>query len=849
MGNFYIKSVYIDNFRGYESLKEPFVFSCDNKDVKMILLTGANGYGKTSLLEAIEWCFTGTVERLERDFRSRCKNKEATTDKANKGILRNRNGERKPVFVKVEAIYKKKSIVIERKFEESLDIDGYKLSLPKVTCEDSDIKNEFVKELEKVIYEFNDRYICSYEKNIILYNKGRKDIYEMFSCFYRDNIEAKNILSNIEEVKKRLETEEEEIKDNLESIRKNKDDSLKVMENVQSIIGQDVEKEIYPNNSIYRGENTNPYGYLKAKNKDDKTDIHNEFNSHISTLTKISVNVIYNNLSKYKQYLSNSMRLNDFITLKSIYENNLNIINKLKAIDLYSIENSKLSIEQKISALEKIKSYKEFESNYTSVGINEQLSNHEKKVVEEKNNKIKGNFSEIVKLNEKIKLYSTDNPTTKLLRLIVDNINGFNKYRESDDTCPLCGSREKFSTSELGLTAKKYLGEQDEQRQNIAKLINEFEKSNQVLIEEIINYTSNIYIRKLINIQNLIKLKGKVENYLNLAQKYSIDYKLITIEFLEENISELTDNIKSLNFNVQREEELLNVISSYNHSTLLIEFQNSLKKINYINLPLNRKYNLLNEALLNLKNEVFDVDDLLLIGIEELNLKDIEKRINICKYIKYNIELSNINSSIKSINEQEVKIDGEHKKISREIKKITKIIKEIKKVIKETEINQVSRIAEPLDEIYRKITRNTNIRRINFHRANTQNGNAELEVIDLKNNKSPFANILSSGQISTLAISIFLSKAMINKNQLMRCYFMDEPIQTMDDLNVLSFVDLLRFQLSEKSNNNIFMDQIFISTCDNDLERLILHKMKSFGVGICRYKFEGPEKFIRQIII
>jgi exonuclease SbcC len=90
---------------------------------------------------------------------------------------------------------------------------------------------------------------------------------------------------------------------------------------------------------------------------------------------------------------------------------------------------------------------------------------------------------------------------------------------------------------------------------------------------------------------------------------------------------------------------------------------------------------------------------------------------------------------------------------------------------------------------------------------------------------------------------------MLNKNDSIRCYFMDEPIQTMDDLNILSFIDLLRFQLGEKTDKNIFIDQVFIATCDNDLEKLILHKMKSFGIGICEYKFEGPGKFNRSVFV
>jgi exonuclease SbcC len=849
MENFYITSIYIENFRGYQKLDKPFIFSEDNKSLKIVLLSGANGYGKTSLLDAIEWCFTGTVERLEREFKSRCKNKEVTTEKANKGILRNRDGEGNPVYVKIEALYKENSIIIDRKFDGNLDIAGYNLSLPNVECKDDSIKKEFISSLKKIIDKFNDNYVCSYEKNIELYNKGRKDIYDMFSCFYRDNREAKNILSNFEEVKKRLEKKEEDVKKSLETIRKNKINSLKIAENVQSIMIKDIEKESYPNNMIYKDENIYPYSYLNTDSKNDKLKTDNEINNQISILTKVSLNVLYNILCKYKQYLGKSIKLNDFNNLKLEYENNLKIINILSKVDVYSLEQNRLSIEQKIKVLDTINSYSKLENNYINGNLGELLSEKEKTGLIEKISKIKDSIVEITKLNERINFYSTTNPISKVLRLIVDNIDGFKIYRDSNDKCPLCGNKEEFLQSELGLTAKTYLGEQDIERQNITKEINNIKSSNEILIKEVVQYIKSIYDSKLSNVLNLIEFRKKVNSFLNLCKKYTIDYKLITSNFIEENIIELSTNIKSFNFNEQKEDEFLNLLNSYNNGVSLVDLKNTLKKVNFKDLPINDKHNLISTTLLNMESEITNIDNLLLVEPEKLNMKDLDKRINIYKYVKYSIELNNVNNGISNIEKEETKFTEEHNNLIREIEKVSKIIKAIEAVLKNTEMNQVERIAEPLDAIYRKITRNTNIKRIKFERANTRAGNAELKVIDLNNNESPFANILSAGQLSTLAISIFLSKAMLNKNDSIRCYFMDEPIQTMDDLNILSFIDLLRFQLGEKTDKNIFIDQVFIATCDNDLEKLILHKMKSFGIGICEYKFEGPGKFNRSVFV
>jgi len=44
----------------------------------------------------------------------------------------------------------------------------------------------------------------------------------------------------------------------------------------------------------------------------------------------------------------------------------------------------------------------------------------------------------------------------------------------------------------------------------------------------------------------------------------------------------------------------------------------------------------------------------------------------------------------------------------------------------------------------------------------------------------------------------------------------DDPIQSLDDLNILSFINLLRYQFSDK--------QIIISTHDDDFSRFIRYK-------------------------
>ena len=59
-----ISEIWIKNFRGYgENLDEKgeFYKFIDLEKPDIVLMTGHNGYGKTSFYEAIEWCLTDDI--------------------------------------------------------------------------------------------------------------------------------------------------------------------------------------------------------------------------------------------------------------------------------------------------------------------------------------------------------------------------------------------------------------------------------------------------------------------------------------------------------------------------------------------------------------------------------------------------------------------------------------------------------------------------------------------------------------------------------------------------------------------------------------------------------------------
>ena len=96
-------------------------------------------------------------------------------------------------------------------------------------------------------------------------------------------------------------------------------------------------------------------------------------------------------------------------------------------------------------------------------------------------------------------------------------------------------------------------------------------------------------------------------------------------------------------------------------------------------------------------------------------------------------------------------------------------------------------------------------------------------------NFMPLVVYLSSAQVNILSLCIFLSKVLSEKNTTFNTIFIDDPIQHLDGINLLSFIDVLRTITTD------FERQIVISTHNEQFYKLLKVKMDE------RYY---PSKFI-----
>ena len=839
MKNLYINKIYIKNFRGYEGKKE-FDFTTKDKPNNLILLSGANGYGKTSLLEAIEWCLTGTIKRVYDDYIKRCPTlKEQQIQDSDKGLIKNINSIDNEIYVKINIFYKEKEVNLQREYcVVDSEFDGLKLNyIPNIESEDEEVKKELMTSLIDTLGRFYDNFICSYEKNIELYSKGRKEIYEIFSCLYTEFKEANIIKNRLTTIKDKLSEEKEDIEKEIGKIvaEKNKYEKLsKEMEGINPNL-----REEYPINKVFDEEIITPYEFIDNRNIDSQKNLNNQ----TSILQSIYYLKIKDNTEKLNSKLKYEFNLLLLEQLENEYNLKLDIIEKLKEINIEEIEAEKDKTEILYNKIKKLLSIDNIEMILNEIieedKIKEYINKNNIDMLLEYKNDIKRNLDKKDLYIQKKSLYDTNSPIMIVMRYIVDNTETLKEYRNENSKCPVCGS-EEFKNNEIGGIAKTFLGEKDIERQEFSKQIKAIEVENDTIFKKVSDLLTLKFQELLKYYNDTLELNKELDNIYYICKLLNISINDINKTILIQKIF-YNQEIKDLKIDSSYEDQTISSLEMLDLPSIE-KFKESLKVYSTFNIS--ERVKLLNQIVQEFENQNIKLENILEINIKAENLKNIESKLNICKFINSLINKNKVYQQIVEFEKSEKDKKEEIKKIEKQITKLNSIIRKVNKTIKDNEKKEIERIAEPLDKIYRKITRNTNIKEIRLERGNGQKL-SELEIKDLNDKPVPFGNILSAGQLSTLSLSIFLSKALLNDGNL-KCYLMDEPIQTMDDLNIISFIDLIRFELGNNEEER-FIDQLIISTCDKDLEKLIIHKIKSFNIPICNYNFQGQGRYERLI--
>jgi exonuclease SbcC len=144
-----------------------------------------------------------------------------------------------------------------------------------------------------------------------------------------------------------------------------------------------------------------------------------------------------------------------------------------------------------------------------------------------------------------------------------------------------------------------------------------------------------------------------------------------------------------------------------------------------------------------------------------------------------------------------------------------------------------------INELYRKIDPHPDYKKVIF-KPDFSDAKPKLNVCVYKDIQDELIipNLyFSTAQLNILSLSIFLAKALNakdDKGKPLDCIFIDDPIQSMDSINILSTIDLIRSIVVNHKK------QIILSTHDENFHNLLKKKMPS---NLFNSKFMELETF------
>jgi predicted ATPase len=149
------------------------------------------------------------------------------------------------------------------------------------------------------------------------------------------------------------------------------------------------------------------------------------------------------------------------------------------------------------------------------------------------------------------------------------------------------------------------------------------------------------------------------------------------------------------------------------------------------------------------------------------------------------------------------------------------LIEQLRNARSRVAVDKLSEIEPLLQRIFARIDPHPTFRVVKFATDVIRGkGQLDAEIHDSAENKSTKApeTVFSSSQLNALAVSVFLSFNLALPNLPLQAAMLDDPIQSLDEINLLGLVDLLRRTKDRR--------QIVVSTHDVRFGRLLARKLR-----------------------
>jgi exonuclease SbcC len=149
-------------------------------------------------------------------------------------------------------------------------------------------------------------------------------------------------------------------------------------------------------------------------------------------------------------------------------------------------------------------------------------------------------------------------------------------------------------------------------------------------------------------------------------------------------------------------------------------------------------------------------------------------------------------------------------------------------LLKREKENEYKNVGPYLNSIFRKLSRDPYVTDIKLD-AGRGDKSSTLNLVDGAGN--PVLNMLSDGQLSVFMLSYFLGNLYRRaSSDKLKAYFIDDITSCMDDINMLAFLDFIKYQLLANPAQGAAIDQLFFATCDSRILELLRYKLDNCGI-------------------
>lgn len=786
-----IRTIELQNFRGVWHKKE---FSLEGKP--FVLLSAPNGLGKTTLIDSIEWCLTGNISRLKNAFNARGTNDDERKKNVD-GILKNKKASREDEILVILNIIDSNQIYTIKRVQKKDELDA-KLSKVWLNGSETRAAELLPKIADRNFYNF---HFCDVQKSIEIQNRKRKDLPDLFLEFItdytRENIVAENLDLFAEDTAR--------YKQDLEEIRKTAElDIKRIQDELKGYMDTPVVQN-YPEIQIYSGE--------RVLNIDFDESMLREQLKFLYKCGYKQADIFLTDL------ISDNRRkaiLKDLIELENILKEKKDLIDRAINEELNIGSQSITELEKKIKQYKEISLTRDNIWSYldtiitlnSSVFTKDEYTNTKKLIqqFEETSNNIKNEIDTL----------SKGNAVLDSLSSLLSKELGLRKYREDIlekneiVKCPVCGSERfgQIEQEEILSDAREYVNQHGLLLTEKMRLKDQLENQIKLHYETLIKTCNHILTNEINKNEkkkeDLVKLQEETANFFSLEKRLE---QINSEKFMLENLidSEFVVSVKS-----EIEKKLLSVEEI---SQKRREYKKILELLEYKEIESESEISIaqkIHELAKDAPDLVYFSHSLLVQKIGSIN-----SILNNRRYLNLRFELQKENTKKTDLIKQQGELDILFDKAKQHAEHIRNLVNQLKS-------DEYNKVGPNLFKFYKKLSRINAIDTIQLKQETDL-----LSIVD-ESDKN-IVNILSNGQLSVFMLAYFFAGIVSrNKQELCKIYFIDDLTACMDDVNMLAFLDLMKYQLLARDG---VVDQMFFASCDDRICKLLRYKLNGCGIN------------------